>query len=147
MSIEGWYYLHENGELIYKRELGETAADIRESPFAKAMWPCDPSNRGMAWTMLIEALAAGANKLRVDELAQKWKCENHDAQTYAEHYGVNLNMDGDAFCATKKDFINLQESPAGFGDSYLEAMAELCKELGYVPSKMWGNSFVNLLKV
>ena len=22
MSLEGWYYLHTNGDLIYKRELG-----------------------------------------------------------------------------------------------------------------------------
>jgi hypothetical protein len=36
IMIEGWYYLHTNGDLIYKRELGETAADIRESSFARA---------------------------------------------------------------------------------------------------------------
>jgi len=37
--IEGYYYLHMNGDLIYKRETGDTAADIRESDFAVAMWP------------------------------------------------------------------------------------------------------------
>lgn len=36
--IEGWYYLHTNGQLIYKQELGETAADIRESSFAVMLW-------------------------------------------------------------------------------------------------------------
>jgi hypothetical protein len=25
------YYLHQNGSLIYKRELGDTVADLRES--------------------------------------------------------------------------------------------------------------------
>ena len=146
MSLEGWYYLHENGELIYKRELGGTAADIHESPFARALWPCDPSDRGGAWSILIEALAAGANKQRIAELAEKWNCSNDDAINYAERYGVSLGMDGSAFCATRTDFVNLQESPAGFGDSYLEAMAELCKELGYIPSKMWGAGFPELLK-
>ena len=34
---QGWYYLHTNGDLIYKRELGGTAADIRESDFAKQL--------------------------------------------------------------------------------------------------------------
>jgi hypothetical protein len=56
-------------------------------------------------------------------------------------------VDDTAFCATKKDFVNLQESPIGFGDSCLEAMADLCKQLGYKPSKMWGNSFRNLLAI
>ena len=28
MGLEGWYYMHKNGEMIYKRELGGTAADI-----------------------------------------------------------------------------------------------------------------------
>jgi hypothetical protein len=65
MSIEGWYYLHTNGELIYKRELGETAADIRESPFAKGLWPLDVSDRENAWRICVEGLAAGANRARV----------------------------------------------------------------------------------
>jgi len=145
--LEGWYYLHENGELIYKRELGEKATGISEGPFAIGLWPVDPADRGCAWNMLIEALAAGARKEGIIELAEKWKCTNDDAKVYAEHYGVLLSMDGTAFCATRKDFINLQESPAGFGDSYLEAMADLCKQLGYKPSKVWGNNgFANLLK-
>lgn len=145
MSIQGWYYLHENGDLIYKRELGGTAADIRESPFARALWPMDPTDRANAWDILVEALAAGANKSRVMELADKWGCTEADAQTYGEVRGVNLQPDGNAMMATRMDFINLQESPAGFGDSSLEAMAELCKELGYAPAKMWGKGFADLL--
>lgn len=145
MSIEGWYYLHENGDLIYKRGLGGTAANIRESPFAKALWPMDPTDRANAWDILVEALAAGANKNRVMELADKWGCNEADAQTYGEVRNVNLQPDGTAMCATRMDFINLQESPAGFGESSLEAMAELCKNLGYIPAKMWGRSFAQLL--
>ena len=66
MAIEGWYYLHENGSLIYKRELGGTAADIRESSFARAMWSYDPRDRENAWTMLVEAKAAGTEYQEVE---------------------------------------------------------------------------------
>ncbi len=59
--MDGWYYLHTNGELIYKRDLDGTAADIRESTFARALWPMEPSDREGAWRILIEGLAAGAN--------------------------------------------------------------------------------------
>ena len=144
--MEGWYYLHTNGELIYKRELGGTAADIRESNFARGLWPLDPTDRAGAWNICIESLSAGANKDRVLQLAAKWGCDNEDAEHYAEYVGCLLSVDGNQQCATRKDFVCLAESPAGFGDTCLEAMADLCKTLGYKPSKMWGATFKDLLK-
>ena len=142
MSIEGWYYLHENGSMIYKRELdGGTAADIRESPFALAMWPLDPTDRAGAWRIVVEGLAAGAKRERIMEMAEKWGCTAADAQHYAEYIGAILQMDGNQWCATRKDFTDLQESPAGFGDNPVDAFAALAKELGYRPAKMWGSEF------
>ena len=41
---------------------------------------------------------------------------------------VILKMDGNQWCATYDDFINLQESPAGFGDTQDEAILNLIKE-------------------
>jgi ribosomal protein S5 len=82
----------------------------------------------------------------VQELAAKWHCDNDDAQIYAGRIGVHLSLDGNRWCATKGSFVNLQESPAGFGITALEAMAELCKALGYKPQKTWGATFVDLLK-
>jgi len=146
MAIDGWYYLHTNGDLIYKRELGGTAADIRESSFARGLWPFDPTNRECAWTILVEAGAAGARQARIKELAVKWQCDDKDAIIYADFLGVKLSQDGNQQCATRIDFINLQESPAGFGDTNLDAMIDLCKNLGYKPSKMWGPTFSGLLK-
>lgn len=145
MAHVGWYYLHTNGELIYKRELGGTAADIRESPFARAMWPCDPEDREGAWRILVEALALGCSLARIRELADKWGCTDEDARVYAERVGCNLFPDGNAWCATRTDFEDLQSSPAGFGDTCLEAMAELCKELGFKGGKTWNAAFADLL--
>lgn len=144
--IQGWYYLHTNGDLIYKRELGETHADIRESDFARGMWPFDEADRAGAWRIVVEGLASGANQKRIMELSEKWGCDNKDAQVYADHVGVILSIDGDQWCATRKDFINMQECSVGFGNTALEAMAELAKDLGYKPSKMWGSEFKDLLK-
>lgn len=143
--MEGWYYLHENGELIYKRELGGTAADIRESDFARGMWPIDPTDREGAWTILVEGLAAGAKAERIKELADKWKCTDEDGLIYANRVGAKVQRDGDQWFATRSDFQNIQESPSGFGPTVLEAMSALAKELGYRPAKMWGASFADLL--
>jgi hypothetical protein len=46
-----------------------------------------------------------------------------------ENPNYDIFMDGDSICATKKDFINLQESPAGFGDTKAEAISELESQL------------------
>lgn len=146
MSIVGWYYLHVNGELIYKAEASDPVADIRDSDLARGLWPMDPSDRAGAWRIVVEGLAAGAKPERVAELAAKWSCDDEDAQFYAEHIGIHLTKDGDHWCATRADFRDLQQSAAGFGTTCLEAMAELAKALDYRPSKMWGATFADLAK-
>jgi hypothetical protein len=145
MSIQGWYYLHTNGNVIYKRELGGTAADIRDSDFARSMWPFDPSDRECVWRICIEALALGADAERVHDLAELWHCDNDDAAVYARRVGCELAMDGDQFCATDRHHVDLQVSPAGFGHTALEAMAELCKALGFKGGNMWCATFADLL--
>lgn len=143
-GVVGWYYQHENGSLIYKPG-ADAYADIQDSDFVRALWPLNPGDRATAWRIVVEAGAGGADAVRVAELANLWKCSDLDAARYAEHLGARLYMDGDAWCATRSDFQNLQESPAGFGETAREAFAELAKELGYKPQKMWGASFEHLV--
>lgn len=146
MSITGWYYLHANGELIYKRELdGTVVADIRESDFARALWSVDPSDREGAWRILVEGLAAGANLSCVQRLANKWKCNNEDAKIYADRVGVILKKDGEGRWCAAKGKPGMLSVAEGKGDTALEAMADLALKLGYKPSKMWGASFRDLL--
>jgi len=40
----------------------------------------------------------------------------------------NLFRDGNMWCATRPDFINLQESPAGFGTTPRDALAALIED-------------------
>lgn len=146
MSIEGWYYLHTNGDLIFKKDYPGVAADIRESDFARMLWPMDPTDRFGAWRILIEASALDANKERIADLVTKWGCNDADADELAKRCGITIELDGNAWCATHAGFINLQESEAGFGENKLEAMADLAKHLGFSASKMWGPTFFDLLK-
>jgi hypothetical protein len=146
--ITGYYYLHTNGELIYKPNSDDgVVADMRESDFVRMLWPMDTDTREDAWRILIEALALGANKERVTTLAHKWNCNDEDADNMAAHFGLVFSRDGDLWCAHRPGFANLKTSPAGFGVTKLEAAAELCKALGYTASKMgWGSTFQQLLK-
>lgn len=146
MGLIGWYYLHTNGSLIYKPDFDGTAADIRESDFAVSMWPVDNTDRETCWTILVEASALGVSNERIKELVETWNCTNEDAIHYAERVGCVLCKDENKYMAARKDFVDLQESQAGFGDSNLEAMADLCKRLGYTGGKMWNPGFKDLLK-
>lgn len=146
MSANGWYYLHENGDLIYKPS-PDAIVDIRDSDFAVCSWPIDVSSRLSAWELLVESLALGACKDRINELADKWHCNDQDADKFASVVGVEIERDGDQWCAHKSDFINLQESPAGFGNNKLEALADLAKELGLMGGHMWRSTFSDLVKV
>lgn len=119
----GWYYLHTNGDLIFKR--------FRPDPgdFVRRVWSIDTADRFDAWRICIEALALGARRDRIDELAQKWGLTDEDGQVFVERSDgrMKLDRDGDRWCATFGDFINLQESPAGFGSTVLDALADLAQ--------------------
>lgn len=141
--IQGWYYLHENKELIYKNN-PDAIVDIRDSDLCHSAWAWD-GQRPTAWQILTEALSLGAKKERIKELAEKWGCTDADAENYAGYLGIELGMDGNAYYARRSDFENLQESLIGFGDSYLEAISELAKELGYKGGKMWNTTLKDLV--
>jgi hypothetical protein len=49
-------------------------------------------------------------------------CPGHGGPT------VRVFRDGDMFCAVRPDFVNLQESPAGFGETEKEAIQALSLE-------------------
>ena len=144
MSINGWYYPHHNGDLIYKPSPDATV-DIRDSDLAVCSWPVDVRSRKLAWEMLVEAVALGANESRISELAKKWNCDDEDADMFASVIGVDLESDGNQWCAHRTDFVNLQESPAGFGESKLLAMADLARNLGIRGGHMWRSSFSDLV--
>ena len=52
---------------------------------------------------------------------------NHFSVVAVEVKKYHLFKDGDMWCATFPDFINLQESDAGFGETPTIAIAELTK--------------------
>lgn len=67
MKDGGWYYLHTNGELIWRKF--EPEAD---SPFVKKAWPVDPTDRLCAWKIILDGFFLGARVDRLKELAGKW---------------------------------------------------------------------------
>lgn len=130
MSKQGYYYLHENGELIFKPAIAYSDADFNESDFVKGWWFVDTTHREDAWSVLVEALAMGAKKERIMELAEKWHCDDDDAKIFAQRIGVTIRIDGDKWMVHFKNFQNLHISEAGFGDTILEAMADLGEQMG-----------------
>lgn len=63
------------------------------------------------------------NKQVFDRYVPYLACPGHGGPT------IRVFMDGDQFCAVKPDFINLQESPVGFGNTKKEAIQALKEEM------------------
>lgn len=137
-----YYYLHTNGDLIHKPG-NYDESDFRDSDLVVHYWRLDMTNRETAWTFLVEALSKKqTNVARVMELAAKWGCDDTDALVYADRIGLKLFKDGASWCATRSDFTDLQNSPAGFGNTALEAMGALARELGFKTTKLyWHHPF------
>jgi hypothetical protein len=144
-TIQGWFYLHVNGDLIYKNN-PDAITDIRDSDLCRSAWGWD-GQRPTAWQILVEASSLGANPDRIVKLSKDWKCDDADAVNFANRIGVALGVDGSQKTATRIDFVNLQESPCGFGQTHLLAMADLCKQLGFTGGTLlWHGTFADLLK-
>ena len=72
-----WYYLHTNGQLLYKRFEPES-----DSPFVRRVWPVDPTDRSTAWRILLEAIGMVTDTRQIRELAAKWGCDAKDLVEY-----------------------------------------------------------------
>ncbi len=126
---DGYYYLHTNGDLIYKPAIClETDPDYFVSDFVRETWAFVTDRRECAWTILIEASVLGANEDRIKELKEKWGCTDEDAPKYAERMGLKIFLDGNQWCAAFDDFVNVQESQVGTGKTALEAFINLARQ-------------------
>lgn len=129
-EINGYYYLHTNGDLIYKTTLAvDSDPNYFDSPFVRKSWPINLSERATAYTLLLDAEAMGARASRIKELKAKWNITEEDTQTFADRMGFLLSMDGDKWFARCPDFVNVQESPSGFGNTRWDALVALCREV------------------
>jgi len=111
----GWYYLHTNGELIFKKYKPELDSD-----FVKQIWEVIPDERESAWVICIEASALGANPERILNLAEKWGLTNEDGQTFASRVGLVLH-EGSETGWMVSDKSNEQQ---GFGVTALAAFSQ-----------------------
>jgi len=126
--MKGYYYLHTNGSMIFKPKIVLDSDPLYfDSPFVKKYWFFDSENRTYAWLICIEALSLGADKKRIFELKEKWGLTDEDAVEFATCMKLKIFKDGGQWCAAFFDFVDTQESQCGFGNTALEAFAELAK--------------------
>jgi hypothetical protein len=71
--MTGTYYLHTNGDLIFKIIPPEPDSD-----FVVRVWPIDTDNRATAWTIILEAMVLGCRLERAKRLVEIWKCDKRD---------------------------------------------------------------------
>lgn len=134
-----WYYLHSNGSLIRKAYYvnGGQEDDFRRSDLVKTWWLVDSSNPLTGFEMLVQAIALARHdrptRRRALELADHWRMDDAMAGEIIDSNNLPMNIyrDGSHWCAVRRGHINLQKSPAGFGRTILEAVAELLRDCGF----------------
>lgn len=97
--MDGYYFLHEDGDLIWKR------SRPRKEPggFVLAIWPINVQDRRTAWRLILEALALTYGTHRearchanVQRLCLRWWCSPRDLVRYLEsrHEPSGIEEDG-----------------------------------------------------
>jgi hypothetical protein len=137
MGRDGYYYLHVNGDVIFKRDLGGTYEDLVDTDFAVHIWHPDKTDRADAWELVVEAMAFGANAGRLTQLEERWGLDEDDGLIYCErlriqtHYGETENgplwtarIDGNDGRVYEAASVRL-----------LPALAELARQVGCCPNK------------
>lgn len=69
----GWYYLHTNGQLIWKKFEPES-----DSPFVTKVWEAPDLYRETIWTIVLEATALGMSESEVRRIADKQRMTMED---------------------------------------------------------------------
>jgi len=125
MTERHYYYLHTNGELIYKPAIVvESDTEYFESDCVRKFWPVDLDQRESAYVMLIEAAALGARMSRVLELAAKWGMDGDDGIVFLARMGFDCRptvTEGGTGYSVHHEFDDDTRS-RGFGSSPLLAM-------------------------
>jgi hypothetical protein len=109
--IVGYYYLHTDGSVIWKRIAPGLIEDFENSDLVRCYWPCDPSDRRGAYRILIEATAKGADPVKLANLAAQWQCTHDDAIEYARREGIDLVTVAGQFVASLPGFVGKGDTP------------------------------------
>jgi hypothetical protein len=148
MKISGWFYLRKDGTLVHTPDVQGIRGAILSMlvmPEILTFWPHDKRDRGTAWRILVEATAGGADRDQIQAMATRAGCDDNDGLTYAKRIGCKISKEGMYWKATRQDWVSREQSPTGYGATVLDAMADLCKSLGYQPSKILQQDFSKLL--
>jgi hypothetical protein len=114
MSLIGYFYLHENKDIIFKREKPE----MEIGGFVKRVWPFDPEDRAGAYCILIEAAVMDVKPERLETLLEKWQITDDDCLIAAGYYSMLL----------------FQNAPRGLWNKWAVRWAEHDTPIGYGPT-------------
>ena len=95
-----------------------------------------PGHMTVQWLEPDPVAKTAAEEARIKAIEEEWKRTQHDGfklsiecgnrdRITAKRNGVRIFMDGDMWCAVNDDFVDIQESVAGFGKTPDIALAEL----------------------
>ena len=110
---------------ILGKKMGFDSMSVRPSDKGELFFTAIPSETDAQKSDRMKREAKKEKKKKVSHL----KAEIKDLIQQLAILDIRTFKDGDKWCATWSDFINLQKSPAGFGDTKEEAIENLTEEM------------------
>ena len=105
------------------KRMGFDSKTVEAGSGGRRFFSAIPNETGIQKEQREERVRIEKEKAKTDSL--KKEIEERQIQLHEIEDDVLLSMDGNQWCATEKDFINLQESSAGFGNTMNEAILDL----------------------
>lgn len=150
--MNGWYYLHAGGDVIWKGAAYTSEDDLRSSDFVVAYWPFREGDREWLWMTLVEATALGADAQAVARFAEKNGANDTDAHEFCKRIDVTVAREGSGWfvvptlSARRAVAASLADEPlppavVGRGPTVLAALADLAKASGWAPAAKSGGTF------
>lgn len=93
---KGYYYLHENGSLIFKSGIAYDESDLNGNPNVKRYWKVNiPVSRPVLWTVYLESLKYGMDLKQAHKFAETHGLDVLDFYTYTGYESpTNDTLDG-----------------------------------------------------
>lgn len=129
-EILGYYYLHVNGNLIWKRYIDDKQEEeIYNSDLVKKFWTIRENERESLWAVAIEAYCWGneVTAPQVEEFSIKHNLSNLDGEFFAERAGMYVAQSSDSVYTV--GFIgDIGATPQiGTGKNALKAFIDLAR--------------------